>query len=121
MSDIVADVGKDIRDDGTKAVQHTCLLLVGGSFFIALLNLFLTGQRGATSRQTDGPEEPEFNPRHIPIPLPLAGDSPRPALRPEQFASKSSYPRITLTTPSSDSLKELRTLLSGERLPLSGD
>ena len=29
--------------------------------------------------------------------------------------------RITLTAPSSDSLKELRTFLSGERFPLSGD
>ena len=28
---------------------------------------------------------------------------------------------ITLTSPSSDSLKELRTFLSGERFPLSGD
>ena len=52
-------------------------------FFIVFLNLFLTGQREGTSRQIDGPEEPEFNPHHIPIPLPLAGDTPRPTLRPE--------------------------------------
>ena len=83
LLDTVADVAKDIRDEGTKAIQHTSPLLVGGSFFIVFLNLFLTGQREGTSRQIDGPEEPEFNPRHIPIPLPLAGDTPRPALRPE--------------------------------------
>jgi hypothetical protein len=52
-------------------------------FFIVFLNLFLTGQREGTSCRIDGPEEPEFNPHHIPIPLPLAGDTPRLALRPE--------------------------------------
>ena len=83
LLDTVADVAKDIRDEGTRANQRTSLLLVGGSFFIAVLNLFLTRQRGGTSRHTDGPDESEHNPRHIPIPLPLAGDIPRPALRPE--------------------------------------
>jgi hypothetical protein len=83
LLDTVVDVAKEIRDDGTKATQRTSLLLVGGSFFIVFLNLFLTRQRGGTSRQADGLDEPEVNPRHIPIPLPLAGDSPRPALRPE--------------------------------------
>lgn len=42
LLDIVANMAKEIRDDGTKAIQRTSLLLVGGSFFIALLNLFLT-------------------------------------------------------------------------------
>ena len=83
LLDTVADVAKEIRDDGTKTIQRTSLLLVGGSFFIVFLNLFLTRQRGGTSRQADGHDEPEVNPRHIPIPLPLAGDTPRPALRPE--------------------------------------
>ena len=83
LLDTVADVAKEIRDEGTKAIQRTSLLLVGGSFFIALSNLFLTRQRGATSRQADGLDEPEVNPRHISIPLPLAGDTPRPALHPE--------------------------------------
>ena len=32
-------------------------------------------QRAETSRQTDGPDKPELNPRHIPIPLPLAGET----------------------------------------------
>lgn len=83
LLDTVADVAKDMRDKGTKAIQRTSLLLVGGSFFIALLNLFLTRQRGATSRQADGLDEPEVNPRHTTVPLPLAGDTPRPALRQE--------------------------------------
>jgi hypothetical protein len=83
LLDTVADVAKDMRDEGTKAIQRTSLLVVGGSFFLAFLNLFLTRQRRATSRQADGPEGPEVNPRHNPIALPLAGDNPRPALRSE--------------------------------------
>ena|SRR5712692_8241371 len=83
LLDTVADVAKDRRDEGRKAIQHKGLLLVGGSLFIALLNLFLTRQRGVTSRQADVLEESEINLRHNPIPLRLAGDSPRPALRPE--------------------------------------
>jgi hypothetical protein len=83
LLDTVADVAKDMRDEGTKAIQRMSLLLVGGSFFIAFLNLFLTRRRGGTARQADGPDEPEINPLHNPIPLPLAGDTPRPALRPE--------------------------------------
>jgi hypothetical protein len=83
LLDTVADVAKDRRDEGRKAIQHKGHLLVGGSLFIALLNLFLTRQRGVTSHQADVLEESEINPRHNPIPLRLAGDSPRPALRPE--------------------------------------
>ena len=57
-----------------EAVRRTSFLLVGGSIFIAFLNLFLTRQRGGTSRQVDGPpDEPEINPRPKPVPLPLAG------------------------------------------------
>ena len=79
----VEGVVKDIRDESTKAIQRTSLLLVGGSVFIAFLNLFLTRQRGGTSRQTNGPDEPEINPRDNPIPPPLAGDTPQSALRQE--------------------------------------
>ena len=78
LLDTVAEVAKEMRDEGTKTIQRTSLLLVGGSFFVAFLNLFLTRQRRETSRQADGPDEPEINPRHNPIPLPLTGDSPTP-------------------------------------------
>lgn len=44
LLDTVADVAKDMRDEGTKTIQASSMTLVGGSFFIALLNLFL-GQR----------------------------------------------------------------------------
>ena len=84
LLDTVADVAKDMRDEGTQTIRLTSLLLIGGSLFIAFLNLFFTRPRGGTSRQVDGPsDEPESNPRHSPLPLPLAGDTPRQALRPE--------------------------------------
>ena len=83
LLDTVADVAKDMRDEGTKAIRLTSLLLVGGSLFIANLNLFLTRQRGGFSRHPAGPDEPELNPRHTPIPVPLAGGTPRPTPRPE--------------------------------------
>lgn len=83
LLDTVADVAKDMRDEGTKAIQRTSLLLVSGSFFIAFLNLFLTRLRGETARPPNDQDELEINPHHNSLPLPLAGDPPRPALRPE--------------------------------------
>lgn len=41
----VADVAKDMRDEGTKTIQASSMTLVGGSFFVALLNLFLSKRR----------------------------------------------------------------------------
>ena len=46
LLDTVADVAKDMRDEGTKRIRLTILLLVGGSFFIAILNLLLSSPRG---------------------------------------------------------------------------
>ena len=48
LLETVADVANDMRDEGTTAIQCTSLLLVGESFFIAFLNLYLTRQRGGT-------------------------------------------------------------------------
>jgi len=61
LLDTVADVAKDMRDEGTKAIQSTSIMLVGGSFFIALLNLFLTKSR-ALGRETGQPSEHEPEP-----------------------------------------------------------
>jgi len=71
-----------MRDEGTTAIQCTSLFLVGKRFFIAFLNPFFTMERGGTSRQTNGPDEPEINLRDNPIPPPLAGDTPQSAPRP---------------------------------------
>jgi hypothetical protein len=70
-------------DEGTTAIQCTSLLLVGESFFMAFLNLFLTRQREGTSRQTNGADEPGINSCDNPIPRPLADDTPKSAPRPE--------------------------------------
>lgn len=83
LLDTVADVAKDMRDEGTKAIQRTSLLLVGGSFFIAFLNLFFTRQRGGTSQHSDGQDEREIDSGHSPIPRPLASDTPAAILRQE--------------------------------------
>jgi hypothetical protein len=45
LLDTVAEVSKDMRDEGTKAIQDASLLLIGGSSFIAFLNLFLSKRR----------------------------------------------------------------------------
>lgn len=70
LLETVADVAKDMRDEGTKTIRSTSAMLVGGSFFIALLNLFLT--RSAASRREDLPAESP--------PLPAAGPAANPAL-----------------------------------------
>lgn len=41
LLETVAEVAKDMRDEGTKTIRSTSYWIVGGSFFIALLNLFL--------------------------------------------------------------------------------
>lgn len=83
LLDTVADVAKDMRDEGTKAIQRTSLLLVGGSFFIAFLNLFFTRQRGGSSLHIDGPDEREINSGRSPVPRSLASDTPAAVLRQE--------------------------------------
>lgn len=45
LLDTVADVAKDMRDEGTRTIQTSSSLLVGGSFCIAFLNLFLGRRR----------------------------------------------------------------------------
>jgi len=45
LLDTVADVAKDMRDEGTRTIQYSSTLLVGGSFFIAALNLLLSRRR----------------------------------------------------------------------------
>ncbi len=81
LLDTVADVAKDMRDEGTKTIQRTGLLIVGGSFFVAFLNLLFTRQRGEPSPQAGSPSEPEIDTCYNPVPLPLADDNPQPALR----------------------------------------
>ena len=48
LLETVTEVAKDMRDEGTKTIRTTSALLVGGSFFIALLNLFVSRQTPQT-------------------------------------------------------------------------
>ncbi len=83
LLDTVAEVAKDMRDEGTKAIRDTSILLVGGSFFIAFLNLFLTGRRGKQNERAAASMERDSGPRETAMSLPLPGDPQNPALRPE--------------------------------------
>jgi hypothetical protein len=58
LLDTVADVAKDMRDEGTLTIRLTSLLLVGGSLFIAFLNLLFSRSRGRTFCQAAGLGEP---------------------------------------------------------------
>lgn len=54
LLDTVAEVAKDMRDEGTRTIQYSSTLLAGGSFFIALLNILITRRR---SKKDDGSDE----------------------------------------------------------------
>jgi hypothetical protein len=83
LLDTVADVAKDMRDEGTKAIQETSLMLVGGSFFIAFLNLFMT--RKQSHRDQDAELSTDSEPAQLgsPVSLPLPHEHRNPALGPE--------------------------------------
>ncbi|HSB46302.1 MAG TPA: MCP four helix bundle domain-containing protein [Nitrospira sp.] len=79
LLDTVADVAKDMRDEGTRAIQSTSILLVGGSFFVALLNLFLARPRRARRNDEEELAEAGHKPGRTPLPLPRASDQHYPA------------------------------------------
>jgi hypothetical protein len=83
LLDTVADVAKDMRDEGTKAIQDTSLMLVGGSFFIALLNLLLSRKRAGGHDEAPAPEDVTTAGTASPMTLPLTREHRNPALGPE--------------------------------------
>lgn len=60
LLETVAEVAKDMRDEGTKTIRTTSYWVVGGSFFIAFLNLFLS--RAGRPQETPMPRS-EGHPR----------------------------------------------------------
>lgn len=72
LLETVAEVAKDMRDEGTRTIRYSSTLLVGGSFFIAALNLLLSRRRDPRDGDTAAPAD-EALPRSAPS-LPL--DSP---------------------------------------------
>lgn len=82
LLETVAEVAKDMRDEGTKTIQFSSALLVGGSFFIAFLNLLLgrNRQEEEAGRPSAGDEsadtsEPRIVPPHAPTGPHLRGDA----------------------------------------------
>jgi preprotein translocase subunit Sss1 len=73
LLETVADVAKDMRDEGSRTIKDTSGFLLVGSFVIALLNLFV-GRRPAPApaipAQHVAPAEPK---EPSPFPLPLEG------------------------------------------------
>lgn len=71
LVETVADVAKDMRDEGTAAIRRTSAMLLGGSFFIALLNLFLARAPAPQLPATPPPvrrdkQEPTLDPLAVP-------------------------------------------------------
>lgn len=81
LLETVAEVAKDMRDDGTRTIQLTSTILVGGSFLIALLNLFLR----RPPRQTGDDRTASISPEEIRSALPdrLAGGTSSAAFHSE--------------------------------------
>ena len=77
LLETVSEVAKDMRDEGTKTIRNTSYWIVGGSFFIALLNLFLSRASRSQTLPASRPEEP--NRSGSPVHLP--NDGRNPALR----------------------------------------
>jgi hypothetical protein len=77
LLETVSEVAKDMRDEGTKTIRNTSYWIVGGSFFIALLNLFLSRAPRSHVLPSVRPEETNRSGS----PLPLANDVPNQALR----------------------------------------
>jgi Four helix bundle sensory module for signal transduction len=81
LLETVAEVAKDMRDEGRKTIRITSALLVGGSFLIALLNLFVSRQTHQTGARPNAMERSEPV-RSTPTQRPAdAGTGPSPALR----------------------------------------
>ncbi|BCA54847.1 conserved exported protein of unknown function [Nitrospira sp. KM1] len=82
LVDTVADVAKDMRDEGTKAIQDTSIMLVVGSFFIAFLNLFFTRKTSDRYPASDAPRSSHTASLPSPVSLELPHDQ-NPALKAE--------------------------------------
>ncbi len=77
LLETVSEVAKDMRDEGTITIRNTSYWIVGGSFFIALLNLFLA----SSLRPLAAPPAKSEEPTRTGSPRPLPNDRPNPALR----------------------------------------
>lgn len=76
LLETVAEVAKDMRDEGTRTIQYSSTLLVGGSFFIAALNLLLSRRRNTPDDDEHRlPGEASRLPLDAPARPPLPGNA----------------------------------------------
>lgn len=78
----VAEVAKDMRDEGSNLIHVTSVILMVGSFVVAFLNLFATRPSAAPdSRAAASSLQPEH--RALDLFTPAGGDRSGPATRPQ--------------------------------------
>lgn len=75
LLETVAEVAKDMRDEGTKAIQQTSQALMIGSVFIGLLNLLIRRTRPAPEAKPGEPAAPT-PPPGLPLGTEAAGPVP---------------------------------------------
>lgn len=83
LLETVAEVAKDMRDEGTRTIRRTSTALIVGSVVIAFLNLLLTRRPTPPNRPEEAPApllQPE---RQEPQPFTLPVEHPDPLLRRE--------------------------------------
>lgn len=72
LLETVADVAKDMRDEGTQTIRQTSTLLLIGSLTLAVLTLLLRrphAQQAPASRSAEGPAAPKEESPSLALPL----------------------------------------------------
>jgi Four helix bundle sensory module for signal transduction len=80
LLETIADVAKDLRDEGVQTLRDTSSALVLGSFLIALLNLFM-GRLPETARPVESPAPGSGNGKTAARPHRMEKEYADPALR----------------------------------------
>lgn len=80
LLETIADVAKDMRDEGTQTLRETSITLVAGSFLIALLNLF-AGHSSEPVRPAESPVPGSGNGEAVARPRRIEKEYADPALR----------------------------------------
>lgn len=80
LLETIADVAKDLRDEGVQTLRDTSSALVIGSFLIALLNLFM-GRLPETARPVESPAPGSGNGKTAARPHRMEKEYADPALR----------------------------------------
>ena len=80
LLETIADVAKDLRDEGTQTLRDTSIALIVGSLLIALLNLFM-GRSSEPARSAESPVPGSGNGEALARPRRIEKEYADPALR----------------------------------------